>query len=74
VRIKHGVKNELLELVSLPGIGRVRGRSLWNHGVRSLKDIEEASVEELSRIPGIGRKLAEKIKKSLSGVSSSSEK
>jgi len=72
LRIKHGVKNELLELVSIPSIGRVRGRSLWNHGLRTLKDIEEATIEELSRVPGIGRKLAEKIKKSISGISSSS--
>ncbi len=74
VRIKHGVKNELLELVSLPSIGRVRGRSLWNHGIRSLKDLEEASVEELSRIPGIGKNLAEKLKKSLPGQSAALKK
>jgi len=70
LRIKHGVKNELLELVSIPGVGRVRGRSLWNHGLRTIEDVKNASIDELARVPGIGRKLADKIKKSVSRESS----
>ncbi len=62
-RIKHGVREELLELVALPGIGRVRARILYNHGYRSLLDLAQASVEELAKIRGIGPSLAEKIKK-----------
>ncbi|MBI4360538.1 DEAD/DEAH box helicase [Candidatus Micrarchaeota archaeon] len=44
-RIKHGVKAELLPLVSLKGVGRVRARRLWNKGIRS-PDAAEALTDE----------------------------
>lgn len=65
-RIKHGVKEELLELVSLKGIGRVRARSLFLNGYKSLIDLVMAKEEELARVPGIGRTLARSIKRQLS--------
>lgn len=61
-RIKHGVKSELLELTSLKGIGRVRARSLFSHGYKSLADIARASEQELARVPSIGPTLAKKLK------------
>ncbi|MGQ9479474.1 MAG: DEAD/DEAH box helicase [Thermoproteota archaeon] len=68
-RIKHGVKPELVELAStLEGVGRVRARRLYNHGFRRVSDIASASVAELSRIPGIGEKLALSIKKQAGGT------
>ncbi|MEM2874858.1 MAG: ATP-dependent DNA helicase [Candidatus Hadarchaeales archaeon] len=67
-RVRHGVKEELLELVSLRGIGRVRGRSLYRAGYRSLKDIARASEEDLARVPYIGPEIARSIKRQASGV------
>jgi helicase len=68
-RIEYGVKPELIELVSsLEGIGRVRARRLFNHGFKRLPDIASASVTELSRIPGIGQRLALSIKKEAGGI------
>ncbi len=64
-RIKHGVKEELLELVSIKGIGRVRARNLYNYGFRSLFDIINADIVKLASVPGIGLTLAKKLKKSL---------
>lgn len=64
-RIRHGVKEELLELVSLHGIGRVRARNLFNHGFRSLYDLMIASEQDLARVPGIGPALARAIKAQL---------
>lgn len=61
-RIKHGVKPDILELVSIPEVGRVRGRELWRNGFRSLREIAEAPVERLQAVPGIGPRLAERIK------------
>lgn len=61
-RIRHGVRPELLELVSLPEIGRVRARALWNSGIRSVRDVAEAPLERLTSVPGIGQRIAEKIK------------
>jgi helicase len=64
-RVRHGVKEELLELVQLRGIGRVRGRSLFNAGYRKLKDLEAAEIAALSRVPYIGRETARSIKAQL---------
>jgi helicase len=73
-RIKYGVKPELVELASsLEGVGRVRARRLYNHGFKRVSDIASASVAELSRIPGIGQKLALNIKKEAGGVIHSEE-
>jgi len=63
VRVEYGVKDELLQLVSLRGIGRVRARNLYNAGFRSLKEIGEAPVEKLSKVPTLGKTLAEDIKR-----------
>ena len=60
-RIRWGVKEELLELLRLEGIGRVRARILYRHGYRRLKDVAEAELEELMKLPKIGLKVAQKI-------------
>ena len=64
-RLRHGVKEELLPLVKLHGIGRIRARQLYRAGYTTLEKLREASEEDLIRITGIGEKLAEKIKKQL---------
>jgi len=38
VRLKYGVAEELVELVQIPFIGRVRARLLWEVGIRSKED------------------------------------
>lgn len=63
VRVFYGIKEELLQLVSLRGIGRVRARNLYNAGYKTLKDIKGAAVEDLVKIPTIGKAIAEDIKK-----------
>ncbi len=65
-RVKHGVKAELLELVSIKGIGRVRARALFAHGFKSLADIARASEGELAKVPGIGPTLAKGLKEAVS--------
>ncbi len=62
-RIKHGVRSELLELVTLKGIGRIRARMLYNHGVKGLIDVHHVAQSEIARIPSIGNTLAVSIKK-----------
>ncbi|MGC9210026.1 MAG: DEAD/DEAH box helicase [Acidilobus sp.] len=53
-RIEHGVKAELLPLVAIPGVGRVRARKLYDAGFKSLEQLATAKVEDLLRVPGIG--------------------
>lgn len=62
VRISYGVKEELLELVTLKNIGRIRARSLYDGGYRTRKDIKKATIEELSAIKNIGTTVAMDIK------------
>lgn len=65
-RLRHGVKEELISLVRLEGIGRVRARALYSRGFRSIEDLKRASVEELMSVPGIGPQIARRIKEQLS--------
>ncbi len=60
-RLKAGVREELLELVRLPGIGRVRARILYNNGYPSPHEIATASPRELTRLQGFGEKLAKQV-------------
>ncbi len=64
-RLKHGVGESLLELVTLRGIGRVRGRMLYNHDYTDLKELYSAPVEAIARVPSIGSTIAQSIKKQL---------
>ncbi len=64
-RIRHGVKEELLELVGLKGIGRVRARMLHNNGLRNLSDLYKADIQTIGRVPAIGTGIARSIKKQL---------
>jgi len=65
-RLRHGVKEELIPLVRLEGIGRVRARALYSRGFRSIEDLKRASVDELMSVPGIGPQIARRIKEQLS--------
>jgi len=60
-RVEYGITEDLLELVSIPGIGRVRARQLKNHGFDSLAEIANSSINDLIKIPGIGPTIANKI-------------
>jgi len=58
-RIKHGIKEELLLLVRIKGIGRVRARKLWNSGIRSPAEMKKADPRKLKSI--LGERVAEKV-------------
>ncbi len=62
VRMRYGVKEEVLPLVSIPQVGRVRGRELIKAGYRGLGDISRATTAELAMVPKIGPVLAPRIK------------
>ncbi len=63
LRISYGVKEELLELITLKGIGRIRARNLYNAGFRTRQDIRLSTLKNLASVPGIGLSLAESIKR-----------
>lgn len=63
LRVSTGVREELLGLITLKGIGRVRARSLYNAGFKTRNDIKRATLRDLLGIPNIGPGLAQSIKK-----------
>jgi helicase len=62
IQVQYGVKEELLELIALRGVGRVRGRALFQRGFKTLNDLQKANPNDLARIPAIGPTVAMKIK------------
>lgn len=63
-RVEHGVKEELLPLLQLRGIGRVRARKLFSNRIKNLAGVKSADVSTLTQILGSG-KLAMDIKQQL---------
>ena len=63
IRAKLGIKEELIPLISLVGIGRVRARKLYEGGFRKILDLKRADTLSISRI--VGEKIARKIKEQI---------
>jgi len=66
-RVEKGVKKELLPIVKLEGVGRARGRILYNAGYKTIEDIKTAPIEDLVNLPLIGPRVAKKIKEQVGG-------
>jgi len=64
-RVIYGIREDLVELVKIKGIGRVRARKLFNHGIKTLEDLSKIPVKKLAEIDKIGSTLANNIKSQL---------
>jgi len=58
-RIKEGVREEIITLTMISGIGRVRARRLFSSGLKTLEDISRSTPELISLIPGFSTRLAQ---------------
>ena len=67
-RVIYGIREELLDLVKVKGIGRVRARILFKHGIKNLEDLKKIPVNKLGEIDKIGSTIADKIKEELRKV------
>ena len=65
LRVQNGCKKELLNLISLKGIGRVRARALYNEGFKTINDLRTIPVERIAKIRTIGKTIALSIKHQL---------
>jgi helicase len=63
-RLKYGVKEELLALLKLRQIGRVRARALYRNGIRDIAHLKRTDVATISQIVK-SRKVAEDVKRQL---------
>ncbi|EHQ35412.1 ATP-dependent DNA helicase [Methanoplanus limicola] len=52
LRMKHGIKKELLPLVKFRNIGRVRARRLYNNNMRTVSDLKKAGYDKVSLVVG----------------------
>ncbi|HEY3419267.1 MAG TPA: DEAD/DEAH box helicase [Methanomassiliicoccales archaeon] len=62
-RLHYGVRPELLDLVKLKGVGRIRARSLFKKGFTTLEALRQADAGQISKVIGISDILAASIKK-----------
>lgn len=63
LRLKNGVREELLPLMRFKGIGKVRARKLFSNSVRSVADVKSADDAKLAGLigPAMTRKLKEQV-------------
>ena len=59
LQVEYGVREELLKLVALRGIGRARARKLFKAGIRTASDIKKTDEITLAKI--LGPKIAKEI-------------
>jgi len=64
-RIVYGIREDLLDLVRVKGIGRVRARILYGHGIKTVDDLKRIPVNKLAEIDKIGSTIADNIKSEL---------
>ena len=62
-RLKYGVREELLPLLKLEGIGRARARKLFRNKLKTLGDLRKAPAAKLAQI--LGKKVAVSVKEQL---------
>ena len=60
-RLSKGIREELLPLIKLKGIGRVRARKLFNNKIRDVGDVKKIDISSLVDL--IGESIAFNIKK-----------
>ncbi|MBW9141113.1 MAG: DEAD/DEAH box helicase [Candidatus Aramenus sp.] len=59
-RVKDGIKEELIPLVQIPGVGRKRARLLYSNGIKRPEDV----IMNVEKVKGLlGQKLGEKVAK-----------
>ena len=73
IRISHGIRKELVPLVKLRGIGRVRARLLFNNGFKTIASLRKAEPRELAKVPAIGPEIVRSIKEQVGNPMSDQE-
>jgi len=65
LRVQYGCKKELLNLVSLKSIGRIRARAMFNEGFKTTNDLRGVPIKRIAQIKTIGEGIAKSIKKQI---------
>ncbi len=62
-RLQSGIREELIALCELRGIGRARARRLYNAGVKGIADVKSTDIKDLEKV--LGQKVAVSVKAQL---------
>jgi len=65
IRVHYGCKKELINLVSLKGIGRVRARALYKEGFKTIGDLRGVPLRRIAMVKTIGEGVAKSIKRQI---------
>ncbi|MFW6141366.1 MAG: DEAD/DEAH box helicase [Candidatus Saliniplasma sp.] len=57
-RVKYGIKDELMPLMELEKVGRVRARTLYEAGYKTGQDVKNALKSKLMELDGIGERIS----------------
>lgn len=71
-RVEYGARNELLDLIQIRGIGRVRARKLFDAGIKDMESLHAAHPGKVAKI--IGTKVAIKVLKQIGATPPVEEK
>ncbi len=61
-RMKYGINADLIPLMRIEQVGRVRARTLFNAGYRTPEDVARARPDDLRKLPGIGERISSEAK------------
>ncbi len=64
VRVKEGIKEELIPIIGLRGIGRVRARILYENGIKTVDDFLKTDDSLLLSLPTFGPEIIRQAKES----------
>ncbi len=70
-RLKYGVREELIPLLQLKGIGRTRARIMFNNGIKDISHVKSCDLMKLSQL--LGKNIALDVKKQV-GIELSEDK
>jgi helicase len=71
IRLEYGVKEELLALLAVKHIGRIRARILYTNGIKTLSDLRKSDIAKLEKL--IGKQTALKVKSQFEGKEEKTE-
>ncbi len=76
LRMKYGAKEELLTLLQLKEIGRVRARKMFNNGIKDLGDVKKIDFGTLKQLLGesVARTVKEQVGDKMEGINETKRK